>query len=89
MKKLNKWLAKFQQSDVKLTPVEKYSIRLAYMGTGILMVAPHLLPTDLGVGLYITSILLLSPQVIIAKQWNLVILNINGIIAYTILFFNN
>ncbi len=74
---------------MKLTPVEKYAIRLAYMGTGILMVAPHLLPTNLGIGLYILSIVLLTPQVLLKKQWNLVILNINGIVAYTLLFLNN
>ena len=49
--------------------------RIAYLGTGLLMIAPYMLPNDnafllLGVGCF-----LLNGQTIRAKQWNLTILN--------------
>ena len=49
--------------------------RLAYLGTGMLMIAPYLLPSTnafllLGIGCF-----LLNGQTIRAKQWNLTILN--------------
>ena len=86
MRRINKILARLEQSSSKLSPVEKYSIRLGWMGTGMIMVAPHLLPTDLGIGLYILSGVLLTPQVLVKKQWNLVLININVIVAYLLLY---
>ena len=68
-----------------LTNKERYSIRLGYMGTGMLLIAPYLVETDLGMYLYIIAGFLLTPQVIVAKQWNLVFLNANMIIAYALL----
>ena len=88
MNRLNKLLSKLQQkSKRQLTPVEKYSIRLGWMGTGMIMIAPHLLPSDLGIGLYILSGLLLTPQVLVKRQWNLVLININVILAYAMLYY--
>ena len=88
MKKLNEWLGKFQQKGHRqLTPIEKYSIRLAWMGTGMIMISPHLLPSDMGIILYIISGVLLTPQVVVAKQWNLVLINMNVIVAYALLYF--
>ena len=43
------------------------------MGTGFFVTAPHMLPE--------------TPQVWVAKQWNLVIVNLNVMIAYALLFF--
>ena len=86
MRRINKILARLEQSNSKLSPVEKYSIRLGWMGTGMIMVAPHLLPSDLGIGLYILSGVLLTPQVLVKKQWNLVLININVIVAYLLLY---
>ena len=68
-----------------LTNKERYSIRLGYMGTGMLIVAPYLVETSIGQWLYIIAGVLLTPQVVVAKQWNLVILNMNMIIAYGLL----
>ena len=86
MRRINKILARLEQSNSKLSPVEKYSIRLGWMGTGMIMIAPHLLPSDLGIGLYILSGVLLTPQVLVKKQWNLVLININVIVAYLLLY---
>ena len=49
--------------------------RIAYLGTGLLMIAPYLLPNNeafllLGIGCF-----LLNGQTIRAKQWNLTALN--------------
>lgn len=88
MNRLNKLLSRFQQQDKRmLTPVEKYSIRLGWFGTGLIIVAPHLLPSDIGIIIYILSGVFLLPQVWVAKQWNLVFINFNLILAYAILYF--
>ena len=88
-KKLNAYLVRFEQKKKKkLSPIDKYSIRLGWMGTGMIMIAPHLLPDTIGIVLYIISGFLLIPQVLVKKQWNLVIVNINVIIAYLILYIN-
>ena len=55
------------------------------MGTGMLIIAPYLVETSIGQWLYIIAGVLLTPQVVVAKQWNLVILNMNMIIAYGLL----
>ena len=85
-KKLNTYLARFEQKKKrKLTPIEKYSIRLGWMSTGLIMIAPHLLPSTMGITIYILAGILGVPQVLVAKQWNLVLVNLNVILAYGIL----
>lgn len=71
----------------RLTPVERLANRLGYMGTGFFVTAPHLLPTTPGIVIYFLAGLFCIPQVWVAKQWNLVIVNLNVMIAYAILFF--
>jgi len=71
----------------RLTPVERIANRLGYMGSAFMMTSPHLLPEPIGIKTYILAGLLSLPQVIVAKQWNLVLVNLNVAIAYTILFF--
>jgi len=70
----------------KLTPVERLSNRLGYMGTAFMMMSPHLLPDQMGMVTYIIAGTLSIPQVFVAKQWNLVAVNLNVAIAYTILY---
>ena len=55
------------------------------MGTGFFVTAPHLLPQSSGMVVYILAGLLSLPQVLVAKQWNLVIVNLNVMMAYLIL----
>ena len=69
----------------RLTPLERLANRLGYMGTGFFVTAPHLLPQDSGMVVYILAGLLSLPQVLVAKQWNLVIVNLNVMMAYLIL----
>lgn len=69
----------------KLTPLERISNRLGYMGAAFIMMSPHLLPYgNVGAITYIIGGILAIPQVWIAKQWNLVIVNINVTIGYII-----
>ena len=48
-----------------------YIQRLAYLGTGMLMVAPYMLPNNNAFLLLGVGCLLLNGQTIRAKQWNL------------------
>tara|TARA_R110000751_G_scaffold22653_3_gene63630 strand:+ start:1360 stop:1536 length:177 start_codon:yes stop_codon:yes gene_type:complete len=56
------------------------------MGTAFMVMSPHLLPDKIGVMTYMLAGLLSLPQVFVAKQWNLVAVNLNVAIAYTILY---
>ena len=51
-----------------------------------MMMSPHLLPDQTGVVTYIIAGTLSIPQVFVAEQWNLVLVNLNVAIAYTILY---
>ena len=70
----------------RLKPHERLANRLGYMGTGFMMTAPHLLPDPTGMVIYIIAGVISIPQVFVAKQWNLVLVNLNVAIAYTILY---
>ena len=62
----------------QLTPKERLGNRLGYMGTAFIMMSPYLLPYDnIGAYTYLIGAVLSLPQVWIAKQWNLVIVNYN------------
>ena len=67
----------------QLTPKERLGNRLGYMGTAFIMMSPYLLPYDnIGAYTYLIGAVLSLPQVWIAKQWNLVIVNFNLLIGY-------
>ena len=60
------------------------------MGTAFIMIAPYILKAgDIGPTIYIIGGLISIPQVWLAKQWNLVAVNINVMVGYTIYFLNN
>ena len=80
------WL-KSLVKERKLKPHERLANRLGYMGTGFFITAPHMLPDISGIIVYLLAGIFSLPQVWVAKQWNLVIVNLNVIIAYIILFF--
>jgi hypothetical protein len=71
----------------KLKPHERLANRLGYMGTGFFITAPHMLPEIPGIIVYFLAGLFSLPQVWVAKQWNLVLVNINVMAAYAVLFF--
>ena len=75
--------------DKKLTPLERLGNRLGYMGTAFIMVSPYLLPYDgIGAYTYLVGAVLSLPQVWIAKQWNLVVVNLNLLVGYGVYLFN-
>ena len=76
--------------DRRLSAKERLSQRLGYMGTAFIMVAPYILSAgNVGPIVYIIGGLISIPQVWIAKQWNLVAVNINVMIGYTMYLLNN
>ena len=62
----------------RLTPVEKMATRIGYMGAGFLVAAQWTVEPVL----YIAGFCCVLVQVATRKQWNLVALNINGLIAW-------
>ena len=63
----------------KLTPSEKLASRIGYFGAGCLLSAHWTLEPKL----YIAGFVCILVQVASRKQWNLVVLNINGLVAWT------
>jgi len=63
----------------KLTPTEKLASRIGYFGAGCLLAAHWTLEPKL----YIAGFCCVLVQVASRKQWNLVVLNINGLVAWT------
>tara|TARA_R100001440_G_scaffold1238_1_gene4146 strand:- start:336 stop:587 length:252 start_codon:yes stop_codon:yes gene_type:complete len=63
----------------KLTPSEKLASRIGYFGAGCLLSAHWTLEPRL----YIAGFICILVQVASRKQWNLVVLNINGLVAWT------
>ena len=63
----------------KLTPTEKLASRIGYFGAGCLLSAHWTLEPKL----YIAGFICILVQVASRKQWNLVVLNINGLVAWT------
>jgi len=74
----------------RLTPAERLGNRLGYMGTAFIMMSPYLLAYgNIGVITYIIGGVISIPQVWVAKQWNLVLVNLNVIIGYLIYSINH
>ena len=87
----NRWwmrILRIMVQERKLTPVERISNRVGYMGTAFIMMSPYLLPYGIGAYTYIVGALLSIPQVWVAKQWNLVTVNLNLLIGYGLYLFN-
>ena len=73
----------------KLSPIERLSNRLGYMGAAFIMMSPYLLSYgNIGAYTYIIGGCLATPQVWLAKQWNLVIVNINVTLGYLIYLYS-
>lgn len=71
--------------DRRLTPIERLGTRIGYMGTGFLIAGQwSLIPA-----IYIIGFMCVLIQVAIRRQWNLVALQLNGLIAWTIHFINS
>ena len=89
MVKIMKSWSELLVKDRRLSPKERIANRLGYMGTGFIMLAPYILSAgNIGPVIYIIGGLISTPQVWLAKQWNLVAVNINVMIGYTIYLYN-
>tara|TARA_B100000085_G_scaffold211308_1_gene195347 strand:- start:1100 stop:1366 length:267 start_codon:yes stop_codon:yes gene_type:complete len=74
----------------RLSPLERLSIRLGYMGSALIMLSPYLLNYGkIGAVTYIIGGILMTPQVWVAKQWNLVLVNVNLVIGYLIYYYSS
>ena len=83
-------LLRMMVQERKLTPSERMGNRLGYMGSAFIMISPYLLPYDgIGAYTYIIGAILSTPQVWLAKQWNLVIINANLLVGYGLYIFNS
>lgn len=68
--------------DRRLTPTERLGSRIGYMGVGFLIAGQWTVEPLL----FIIGFICVLIQVSIRKQWNLVALQLNGLIAWTIHF---
>ena len=82
------WLIRLLVKERRLSPAERLGNRLGYMGSAFIMMSPYLLPYDnIGAYTYLMGAVLSLPQVWLAKQWNLVIINFNLLIGYGLYIF--
>lgn len=82
-----KWyqrLLRFLVNERKQSPGEKLAVRVGYMGVGLLIAGQW----TINPVLYIIGFMCVLIQVSIRRQWNLVALQLNGLIAWTIHFLN-
>ena len=71
--------------DRRLTPAERLGTRVGYMGVGFLIAGQW----TLNPAMYVRGFGCVLIQVAIRRQWNLVALQLNGLIAWTIHFINS
>ena len=71
--------------DRRLTPLESVATRSGYMGVGFLIAGQWTVEPIL----FIIGFCCVLVQVITRRQWNLVALQLNGLIAWTIHFINS
>ena len=71
--------------DRRLTPLERMGTRIGYMGVGFLIAGQW----TINPVLYILGFSCVLIQVAVRRQWNLVALQLNGLIAWTIHFINS
>lgn len=76
---MNRKILKIIATTKRLTPLEKISTRIGYMGAGFLVAAQWTIEPML----YIVGFICVMIQTASRKQWNLVALNINGLFAWT------
>ena len=82
---MNRKILKIIATTKRLTPLQKMSTRVGYMGAGFLVAAQWTIEP----ALYIVGFICVMIQTAARKQWNLVVLQLNGLIAWTIHFINS
>ena len=78
-----KWMKSIVR-DRRLSPLERIATRLGYMGTGLLIAGQWTLEPVL----FIIGFVCVIIQVSVRRQWNLVVLQLNGLVAWTMHFIN-
>jgi hypothetical protein len=78
-KMINKILKKLRYTN-KLTSYQKFASRVGYMGSGFLIAAQWRIDPVL----YVIGFVFVIVQTSSRKQWNLVALNLNGLIAWLV-----
>ena len=82
-KSLGRRIGEWSVVNRRLTAAERLGNRMGYMGSAFIMMSPYLLPYDnLGAYTYLIGAVLSIPQVFLAKQWNLVVINLNLLVGY-------
>jgi len=71
--------------DRRLNPIERLGTRVGYMGVGFLIAGQWTVEPIL----FIIGFCCVLVQVVTRRQWNLVALQLNGLIAWTIHFINS
>ena len=79
-KKVKKGWLKYLVRNKRLSPLERLGARIGYLGAGLLIAAQWTIEPSL----YIAGFLCVLVQTAIRKQWNLVALQINGLVAWII-----
>ena len=82
MNRKRRWryrLIKFLRYTNKLTSYQKFASRVGYMGAGFVIAGQWTIEPKLFIIGFICIIIQTSSR----KQWNLVALNVNGLIAWT------
>ena len=88
MKKIKaRWipLLRMMVRNRRLSPIERLATRMGYMGVGFLIAGQWTINPIL----YMMGFSCVLIQVATRRQWNLVLLQLNGLIAWTIHFFNS
>jgi len=73
---------KMMVRDRQLTPLERMTSRIGYMGAGFLMAGQWTVEPIL----FMIGFCCVLCQVTVRKQWNLVVLQLNGLTAWTLHF---
>ena len=76
---MNRQILKIIATTKRLTPIQKMTTRIGYMGAGFLVAAQWTIEPKL----YIIGFICIMVQTAARKQWNLVALNLNGLFAWT------
>jgi len=76
---INRILKKLRYTN-KLTSYQKFASRVGYMGSGFLIAAQWRIDPVL----YVIGFIFVVVQTSSRKQWNLVALNLNGLIAWLV-----
>ena len=61
---------------------------VSWLGTVSLLIGPYLMHMKLGFILAAVGVIGISPAIYMKKQWNLILLNVSSVIAYSLQIFN-